>query len=109
MSNPLSAAIGINPYDTSISTVVKLPSVDELTRQIDQLQQQLGSLSKGPFSQLLNAQFQGKLNRLKQQRREALGGALYQNGIPPAPDKPGTFANQIATPAVGLDALTIPL
>jgi|ERR1041385_2053476 hypothetical protein len=109
MSNPFSASIGITPSDERVSTVLKLPSVDDLDRQIAQLTQQIAGLANGGVSRALAAGFQSKLNRLKQQRREALGGPLSQNGIPPAPDAPGTFANQIATPAVGLDALTIPL
>lgn len=109
MSNPLAAAIGIGASDSSISTVVKLPTVDELNRQIAQLQQQLASMTAGPFGQVLRVGYQAKLAKLKQQRSEALGGPLAQNGIPPAPDAPGSFANQIATPKVGLDALTIPL
>jgi hypothetical protein len=109
MSNPFSAAIGIAPNDSRISTVVKLPSVDELDRQIAQLQQQLARVTRGPFGIVISTGLQSKLSKLRQQRNEAAGGPLSQNGIPPAPDASGTFANQIATPKVGLDALTIPL
>lgn len=111
MANPALALPGLAlagglPSDR-ISTVIQVPSNEDLDRQIANIEAQLSGLPSsvgGMTSGLLKQTLQMKLARLKTQR---LG--TTNNGIPPAPDAPAGFANQIATPKVGLDALTIPL
>lgn len=115
MSNPfsaLSAAIGGAMLPSGrISNVVSVPSNADLDKQIADIEAKLAGLPTGNnfgglSSNVTRLALQGQLAALKEKRSGKLGSS---NGIPPAPDKPGTFSNQVQTPLVGLDALTIPL
>jgi hypothetical protein len=107
-SNPLSNQLPV----ASVSTIVKLPSVDELDQQIAQIQQQLAGLpvngGRSPAT-LIRQQLTRKLTSLQQKRLDVASGGFGRTDIPPAPDSPGSFSNQIATPLIGLEDLTIPI
>jgi len=93
-----------------VSTTVKLPSVDELDQQIADLQRQmLGLPTKGFVANSIGVHLKRKLIDLQRRREEVSTGGVSTAGIPPAPDSPGSFSNQIATPLVGLEDLTIPI
>lgn len=72
---------------------------------IDRIQAQLSALPvNGGLSTLVMRQtLTSKLAAARQQLRGQTAG------ITSAPEKPGQFSNQVQTPLIGLDALTIPI
>ena len=88
--------------DSRITSTISIPSQAD----IDQIEKQLAAL---PVDGGLSTMSTRAALTLKLQNLRKAQAGLTHNGITPAPEKPGVFSNQVETPLIGLDALTIPI
>jgi hypothetical protein len=97
-------ALGFGSASVNPDRVSNVIPTQDYDRQIAAIEKQLAGLpaNAGLITTVLGAGLKAKLLQLQKAKS---GG----NGLPPAPDAPGSFASQDVGARVGLDSLTIPL
>jgi len=89
----------------------KLPSLDELTTQLNALKARLATYD-GMAPSIWSFTQRGSLQKQitqKQQQLSQLTNPTDQSGVPPAPDAGAIFGPRIETPKVGFNDLKINL
>jgi len=112
--NKLFASWSLNPMSSpvqpSLLVSTKLPSLEELTTQLNAFMARLATY-EGKNSWFANVQRQSLQQQItkKQQQIEQLQHPTDQSGVPPAPDAGAIFGPRIEVPKVGFDDLKITL
>jgi hypothetical protein len=99
-----------SPVLPSLFISTRLPSLEELTSQLNALQARLATyqgITSG-FGNLQRRNLQELITK-KQQQIDQSSHPTDQSGVPPAPDAGAIFGPRIEVPKVGFDDLRINL
>lgn len=106
-----------SPVQPSLLVSTRLPSLEELTNQLNVLQARLATYSplamhmgaKTSWFAMQQRQMLQEQITKKQQQIEQFPHPVDQSGVPPAPDAGAIFGPRIEVPKVGFDDLKINL
>lgn len=99
-----------SPVLPSLLVSTRLPSLEELTTQLNGLMARLATYEgkSSMFAYIQRKTLQENITK-KQQQITQLQHPTDQSGVPPAPDAGAIFGPRIETPKVGFDDLKINL
>jgi hypothetical protein len=99
-----------SPVLPSLLVSTRLPSLEELTGELNSLQARLATYEgkEGWFANIQRRTLQEKVTQ-KQKQITQLQHPTDQSGVPPAPDAGAIFGPRIEVPKVGFDDLKINL